>query len=86
MWLRTHGHDFELPINIKFEFNKQNFIVRLCDFACDFQLCCLHFYCIFHMCIKLLLTYLLTNLYTIGEITKAVSDIMLIGEEFVCVC
>jgi len=27
MWLRTHGHDFEL-LTIKYEFNKRNFIVR----------------------------------------------------------
>ena len=27
MRLRTHGHDFELPI-IKYEFNSRNFIVR----------------------------------------------------------
>jgi len=27
MQLRTRGHDFELPI-IKYEFNKQNFIVQ----------------------------------------------------------
>ena len=38
MWLRTRGHDFELPTT-KCEFNKRNFIVRSHFIMCNFVLC-----------------------------------------------
>jgi len=64
MQLRTHGHQFELPA-VKYEFNKQNFIVRSLFnyvwFVC-FHLYYLHFCislytCANVICIKCLLTY-----------------------------
>ena len=51
MQLRTHGHDFELPI-IKYEFNKRNFIVQYFLIMYDFAFYCIIFilYFIVHMC------------------------------------
>jgi len=65
--LRTHGHDFELPA-IKYEFNKQIFIVYLFLITCFVHVYYLHFIvlytCANAICIELLLTYLLTYLLT----------------------
>ena len=51
MQLRTRGHDYELPI-IKYELNKQNFIVQSLFNYYDFVFYCIIFilYFIVHMC------------------------------------
>jgi len=76
MRLRTHCHDFELP-TIKYEFNKRSFIVRLLFInyvllcvllpfvLSSFLLHCTHVQ--MSLCIKLLLTYLLT--YSLTHVT-----------------
>ena len=68
MRLRTRGDDFELQI-IKYEFNKRNFIVQslfeLCMilyFIVLSSFCILLYTCANVICIKFLLTYLLTYL------------------------
>jgi len=57
MRLRTRGHDFELPI-VKYEFNKQNFIVQLLFNYVRFCVLLYYLHFVFY-CIKFLLTYLL---------------------------
>ena len=65
MRLRTSGHDFELPI-IKYEFNKRNFIVQslfnIYDFVFYYIIFILFllYTCANVICIKFLLTYLVT--------------------------
>jgi len=51
MRLRTRGHDFELPI-LKYEFNKQNFVVQSLFNYYDFVFYCIIsiLYFIVHMC------------------------------------
>jgi len=76
MGWRTRGHDFELP-TIKYEFNKQNFIVRLLFnyvWPCIFCICFIFILIALYTCVNVImyqtltdwLTYLLTytcNLY-----------------------
>jgi len=59
MQLRTRGHQFELPA-IKYEFNKQNFIVLLCIM---YNLCvftCIVVMFVFH-CTHVRMSYVLNS-------------------------
>jgi len=53
MWLRTSGHDYELP-TVKYDFKKKRtIIVRLLFIMCDFVLFSYH--CAVSLCLNIIL-------------------------------